>query len=494
MTGNPTDSAILDPATARWLEHDRRIPVEVATRCGVVTINGYPAFEFRKDGVLQYRKVRVTDPDGGKSFRRDRKSAETCLFLEHAIQEDPDPSSPLVICEGEIDALSCVSVGIPNVVSVPDGAQLDAIGEGKIDPTDDKAFSWLWDGPALKAHVARFKRVVLAIDNDRKGRILREELAVRLERWKCDFVTYPDDCKDANDVLVKHGPSALAKAIAEAKPLVPDQLVPVGDVPDSGLGELFTSGLKGLDEGLNFSFYPPELCIISGTPGAGKSELAVVMGAHLASIHKLPGAILQFEDKTKRVQETLIRYALNHNVDGVGNRGEAVTWINRWFRTIVPEQNLADDVDYDFAWLKATMREARERHGCRWVILDPWNELDHMWDRSMNEAQYTNDALRKLKRISRALGLIVMVVVHPSKEGGRQTDITEKDLYGVSGSASWANKADHGIIVHRPDQSKAEVYVKVAKSKDHSVMGKVGICCMEYVPSQSRYRFIRMGV
>ena len=333
----------------------------------------------------------------------------------------------------------------------------------------------------------------MGVYSDRKGRILREELAVRFERWRCDFVTFPEGCKDANDVLVKHGGEALLRAVQTAAPLVPNTLVQFSAIQHSGSGEIYSTGFTGLDEGLKFNFCPPEVVVISGSPGSGKSEFAVCLGANLARIHNLPGAILQFEDRSQRVAETLTRYAMG-NVPGISDRTAAREWVDTWFRTIAPEQNISDDVDYDLDWLRLVLREARTRHGCRWVILDPWNELDHMWNRSMNEAQYVNDALRRLKRFSRALGLILIIVVHPSKEGGRQKDITEKDLYDVSGASAWANKADHGIIIHRPDHAKAEVYVKVAKSKDQLTMGIPGIVQMIYVPSAAKYRFVRMGV
>lgn len=489
-----TDQATLDPRTAQWLEDERKIPVEIAAKCGVVTWNGHLAFEYRSGGLLRYRKMRVVDRSSGeKSFQRDRKGAETCLFLEHMIQDEPDLSSPLVICEGEIDALSFVAAGVPNVVSVPDGAQRTEEGTGKIIPSEDKAFGWLWDEAGLKPHLSQFERVVIASDSDKPGRVLREELAVRFERWRCDFVVYPEGCKDANDVLVKHGPAEVAALIANAKPIVPNTLVPFGEGPDYGYGEIYSSGFKGLDDGLKFGIVAPELMVISGTPGSGKSEFAACLGANLANFHNLPGAILQFEDRSTRVRETLVRYALSH-VDGMTDRTSARAWVSKWFWTIEPEQNISQDVDYDLEWLKATLREARTRHGCRWVVLDPWNELDHLWDRSQSEAIYVNDALRKLKRIARALQLILIIVVHPSKEGGRQQEITEKDLYGIAGSAAWANKADHGIIIHRPDHSKPDVYVKVAKSKDHMVMGQPGIVRMVYVPSASKYRYVGMGV
>jgi len=489
--------AEISEATALWIEQERGIPIDVAVRSGVVTWSGWPAFEYRDaNGELKYRKLRVVDRQSGeKSFRRDRKNAETCLFGEDLISTDPDLSSPLVITEGEIDRLSILAAGIPNAVSVPDGAQLDALGQGKIDPLDDKAFGWLWDGAGLKPAIKQFNKIILAVDADKKGSILREELAVRLGRSKCYHVQYPEKCKDANEVLIKHGTDVLADVIRYARPLVPDRLVPITEIVDPSNGELFTSGFVGLDgsEGLGFNFMPPELTIITGAPGSGKSEFATILGAHLANHHHLPGAILQFEDRSSRVKETLIRYALN-NVKDITLRSDASDWAGKWIRTIVPDGSMEEIEDRNVEWLTETLHEARTRHGCRWIILDPWNEMEHMWDRAMSEAQYTNDALRKLKRIARALNIILMVVVHPSKEGGRIKDITEMDLYGIAGAAAWANKADHGFIIHRPDHSKNEVFVKVAKSKDHTNMGRPGIVQMKYSPTQSTYRYMKMGV
>lgn len=478
---------------AEWLETERKIPSEVAERCGVVSLNGNLAFEYRRASGLLYRKERLPEGSEGR-FRRDRKNATTCLFLEHLIETDPDLSSPLVICEGEIDALSLIASGVSNVVSVPDGAQLAEVGKGQIVREDDKAFGWLWDGDKMKDHLARFDRIVLATDNDKKGHVLREELAVRFERWRCDYVVFPEGCKDANEVLVRHGPAKLLECVETAKPLVPNRLCSFGDIAESGTGEIYSSGFKGLDEGLGFGMVIPEFAVITGQPGSGKSEFSAILGANLANYHQLPGAILQFEDRSVRVRDTLIRYAQTAVPETKGYRESARQWVDRWFRTIEPEQNLDLDTDYTLAWLMETIKEARVRHGCRWVIIDPWNEIEHVWDRSQNEAAYTNDALRKLKRIARAHQIILMVVAHPSMTGGRQQEIQDMNGYMISGSAAWANKADHLFIIHRPDQAKEDVYVKVAKSKDHTTMGRPGIARMKYLIASGQYKYVGMGV
>ena len=475
---------------AEYLEK-RQIPVELASRLGVCSWESNLAFEYRKDGRLQYRKFRYVR-DGEKSFGRDRKGAETCMFLEHQIQDDPELSCPLIVTEGEIDALSIASVGLPNVVSVPDGAQLDDEGPAQIDPTSDKAFGWMWDGPNLKKHLAQFDRVILACDGDRKGRILTGELSVRFGAYKCYWIDYPSGCKDANDVLMKHGAAKLEEIIKAAKPIIPDKLVRFADIPDFGTGELYTSGLKGLDEGLGFGMMATNLVVFTGEPGSGKSELATNVGANLANLHQLPGAIIQFEDSTTRVRDTLISYALS-SVSGITNRGEAFDWVNKWFRTIVPQQGLGEDDDYTLPWLEYVIREARTRHGCKWVILDPWNEMEHMWDKGQNEAKYMNDALRRIKRIAKAFQIIIMVVAHPTKEGGKIKEIEELDLYMMAGGAAWSNKADIGIIVHRPEKDKTAAYIKVSKTKNQLLYGRPGIVRVEYQIASAKYRYIGMG-
>jgi len=485
----------VNPKVLAWIETKRGIPAEVAIRGGLTSHKGNPAFEYRRASGLQYVKARLSQPDGGKSFQRDRQNAETCMFGEELIEAEPELSHPLVIFEGEIDKLTGFFAGIPNSTSVPDGAQLAKPGEGKIIPEEDKPFSWLWEDGKLKKHIAQFDKIVLATDDDQKGRILREELAVRLDRWKCYFVEYPEGCKDANDVLIKYGREAVVALIDNAKPVVPASLISIADYHDRDTGEILETGFKGFDTstedgGSGFSFMVPELCIITGMPGSGKSEFAVVMAAHLANVHNMPGAIFQFEDNATRVYKTLERYAMN-SVQGIGDDKQAAReWIRPRFKTIAPPEDL-DHPDFTLDWIKDAIREARTRHGCRWVIIDPWNEIEHLWDsRGVTESTYINNALRSMKRLARAYQIILFIVAHPNVSGGRNQSVDDADLYSISGGAALNNKADHGFIVVRPDKSSNEVHIKLAKSKDHSRMGKPATFTYIYQWSSATYRYV----
>jgi twinkle protein len=127
------------------------------------------------------------------------------------------------------------------------------------------------------------------------------------------------------------------------------------------------------------------------------------------------------------------------------------------------------------------------------VLIDPWNEIEHVWRINETETGYTNQALRELKRLSRRFQLAIIVVTHPSK-GANGKSIEDLSLYDVSGSAAWKNKADHGIIIHRKSTDDPVTYVKIDKSKDFAVMGIPGVVRMTYEPQAGSFKFIGSGL
>lgn len=470
---------------AIWLEDERRIPSEVATAAGVVTTDRKLAFEFRQNGILQYRKLRIKTPTG-KSFMRDRKDVPSCLWNVDCLNEVFAPDEPLIITEGEIDALSWMAVGVGRVVSVPDGAQLAKPGEGEINPRTDGAFRYLWDGDRLLDGLSAAKKIVLSTDADEKGNILREELAVRLGRAKCWFIQYPKGCKDANDVLVKHGREALADLLAKAKPIVPNKLVTFSDIPRRANRVAYSSGMGGLDDHLKLNL--PELMVVTGTPNAGKSLWTINYVCNLARIHNLKTAILQFEDDVDRNRDDIERYAKAFAVSNKKSIGDPDTWPDRMFRTIAPAE---ENDSYDMSWLRASIVEAATRHDCRVVLIDPFNEIEHLWKVNESEAQYLNGCLRDLKKLARQLQIAIIIVTHPTKSGGVSKPIADWSLYDVSGGATWNNKADHGVVIWRETNKSIETYVKVCKSKNFRTMGTPGTVIMEYAPETSCFNFMK---
>ena len=91
------------------------------------------------------------------------------------------------------------------------------------------------------------KQFIIAVDSDQEGKLLEEELARRLGWGRCSRVVWPENCKDANEVLIKHGSEAIKKAIENA---IPFPVEGVYCVKDLDIETLYERGLQpGLDTG-----------------------------------------------------------------------------------------------------------------------------------------------------------------------------------------------------------------------------------------------------
>ena len=87
-------------------------------------------------------------------------------------------------------------------------------------------------------------------------------------------------------------------------------------------------------------------------------------------------------------------------------------------------------------------------------------------------------------------GVHVWLITHPAKmysDNGKS--IPAPGLYDISGSAHFANKADVGITVHRPDPKTPDAEIHVRKVRFKHV-GKIGCLRMRWEKSTGRYEAI----
>src|SRR5690606_20496169 len=105
-----------------------------------------------------------------------------------------------------------------------------------------------------------------------------------------------------------------------------------------------------------------------------------------------------------------------------------VDWVDQMFRTMAPIETADFEDDYTMAGIRAAIEEAALRHDCKWVVIDPWNEIEHIWRVNETETAYTNGALRDLKRLTRMLQIALIIVAHPTKGGAMSKGIDELTL------------------------------------------------------------------
>ena len=478
---------------ATLLEERRGIPPEIAAQVGIVSHGKAIGFQYRRNGALRFTKFRGPD----KKFWIEPSGVKLFLWNLDCCQHLISTGGTLVINEGEIDSASCIAAGFPCSVSVPNGAPQER-GSGDVIPGEDTRFSYLWDEHGrLIPELGNAGKIILATDSDGPGQNLAAELALRLGPDRCFLAQYPKDCKDANEVLVKHGLEALRSALQTAIALVPDKLVDWDQLPPRTKADGLGTGWRTLDPHLKLTF--PELIVVTGKPGAGKSRWALAWVMNLARLHGVRSSYVSLEDSADRLKRHTISYARawegSDVTDSHGEittpipNGEAAQWLKHHMRFISP--SVGEEDTRDLEWLKRIIWEAACRHDCKIIVLDPWNELEHMWDRrGVGVDEYINQALRELKRLGRRYGITIVIIAHPDKAGGRNETIEEMTLYSISGGAAWKNKADGGIIIAQETNSEGSTgnsIVKIDKRKDWDTMGIPGTVVLKFDSARGLY-------
>lgn len=453
---------MLKPLTehqAAWLL-DRRIDPDTAVRYGVGSSSrGDIAFAFIEHGRVVNHKYRSAD----KQFRQD-KDAVKCFWNHDAILDPAlkTGAQRLIITEGEMDALSAIECGFPHAVSVPDGAP-EALRDLPEREADDKKFSYVYRAiEALKG----VKSIVLATDGDEPGRVLAQELVRRLGAGRCLFITYPEGCKDLNEVLMKHGPAEVARVLNAAKPWPVSGLYTIDDIPDLGPIKTFSTGWSGLDSFIKL--YLGSFIVVTGIPNHGKSAIVAALCTRVAEAHGWHICMASFENRIRPFLEAQIRHFL-------GVDKEAALKFMRQRFSFICQQTTSDAEDMSLEWLLERARDSVLRYGTKVVVIDPWNEVEHKREGNESETEYISRAIRMMKRFATNYDCIVIVVAHPTKMNiGKEGAIKEPTLYDISGSSNWNNKADQGIVVHRPNLSSNVSVVSVRKVRFQPETGKPG--------------------
>lgn len=453
----------------------RGIDPETADKAGVTSENSGSAtvivFPFREGDRVVNRKYRGAN----KKFWQDTDGKKT-FWNSDAITAAVEADHPLVITEGEMDALSVLEAGYPYVVSVPDGAP--STRQEDYDPEQpDVKFAYVQNN---FDRLSKLRKIILAGDSDEPGKNLNHELVRRLGSHCCKFVTYPEGSKDLNEVLVQHGALAVRKVIDEAKDYPVKGLYTLDDYPDLPAPETFTTGMEFLDAHIKLEL--GRFMVVTGVPGHGKSELADVLAFNMAMEHGWKSCIATFENPPKpHWRDKLARKWLKCDPKQAQptRREKAYAWVADNFSFISQSPTSDEDDDLSLENIIDLAQISVIRHGVKMLILDPWNEIEHSRGSRESETDYANRAIRQLKRFAKTYGVLVIVVAHPSKMN-QTGKVTKPHLYDISGSAHWYNKADYGLIVWRPDLQQPTVELHVAKIKNHDYMGKPGIVDMDY--------------
>jgi twinkle protein len=438
---------------------------------------GCICFNYYRGGELVNIKFRGPQ----KSFKM-AKDAELIFYNLDSISGEEE----IFIVEGEIDCLTLHECGIYPVVSVPNGASM---GNQKLEYLDN-----CWES------FEQAKKIVLAVDGDPAGMALREELARRLGKERCYQITYPEDCKDANDVLLKYGKDAVKKILSDKKEWPIEGIITMEEMYDTICG-WYENGyppgekteIPGFDDLLTFA--PKQLTIITGIPSHGKDEFTNWILTKLA-VKGWKIADCGFEEEPGQTVSKLIEKYSGKSFDFRVNSAHRVTVEDFERGVYFVDQHFyfynTEAIDCDIDSLLFIAEQLVKKYGINALRLNPWNWIDANRDQGVSETDWVSQVLSKIIRFARRCSVHVFLIAHTTK---MQKDKDTKkhnvpNLYDISGSAHFYNKTHNGITVYR-DEDTVDVYVQKVKQ---SWLGQKGFSTYRFDPFTRQYRFLSSSV
>jgi twinkle protein len=359
------------------------------------------------------------------------------------------------IVEGEIDCLTLIECGFKEVVSVPNGAHRTNNNLQYLDNCID--------------YFEGIEEVYLLTDGDEPGVALRNELARRIGKEKCFFFEYPEGCKDVNDVLLKLGKPILLDFVSQKKEFPMEGVLTVDHLSD-GIDTIFNEGYPrsyGIGNELDFhiKWRTGEWTVVTGSPGSGKSEVIDQISLILNTQQGWKCGVFSPENRPYQIHF----WKLAHKLYGKMMKDFTKEDKEQAKQYLRSNYFWIDEKDPSLDTLLAKARELVKRKGIKQLIFDPWNQIEHCFDKGQTETQYVSASLSKISQFVVDFDVHVFLVAHPGKS--RQTQ-GKLSLYDVAGSAHFFNKTYNGITVMR-DYENDQTLINIEKVKFWFV-GKAG--------------------
>lgn len=241
-----------------------------------------------------------------------------------------------------------------------------------------------------------------------------------------------------------------------------------------------------------YTVYPGQLSIITGWPGAGKSEWLDALTVNLAR-QSWKFAVCSFENLPVEIHIAKLMEKFAAKPFGTGrteriSESEIPEWcddISKNYRFITAKGGAISLRKVVDAAAKYLMPEDGLKRG---LVVDPYNELEHWRPPGMSETEYVSEQLSFIRNWARANNVHVWIVAHPQKvarENGK-LPIPRPDM--ISGSQHWWNKADCAITIWRdPEQLESRSVDIIVQKIRFKHIGKPGCASLDYDRVTGRY-------
>lgn len=457
-------------------------------------------FPYLRDGEV----VNVKYRDAKKNFKL-FKDAELIFYNLPSVAD----KKYCIITEGEIDCMSLYESGFGReadeqgemmneeyskwgIVSVPNGASK---GNQKLEYLDNCS-DWF-----IGLH-----EIIVATDGDEAGTMLKDELIRRLGVERCKTISYPIEevvplenglkrrCKDMNEVLKYLGKDVVCNVINNAE-----------NIPIDGvyyLEDIFHSMIDHFDRGVQlapttrftemdkfFRWKKGDINLFTGYANWGKTFFVLQLMLTKSIWDGWKWAVFCPENyPANDFYDDIVEMYVGKWLDKMTKDEyvEACHFISEHIFYVYP-----DDA-HDLNSINEKFRHLVLKKGIDGVLVDPFNQLDHLQKAYQREDQYLSEVLKDVKRFSLLNNIVYNIIAHPKNPKfteGRVLPVV--DMYDIAGGAMFGNKCDQIISYHRPrfheDKNSPDVSVYLQKVKRKRTGGQLGDFPLTLVWSKKRY-------
>ena len=444
----PPDSKVVEWFKSRGISQKTLADLNVGEGSEYMPQTGRAENTIKFNYFIGGELINIKYRDGRKNFKLYKGAEKVFYNIDSIVGYDS-----CVIVEGEMDVLALHEAGITNAISVPNGATLNTNNldylDNCIDYFEDK------------------DKVILAVDSDEAGQALQAELIRRLGSEVCYLATF-DDCKDANEYLLKYDKHKLAERITGARPVPLENVTTFRDIEDevtdfvrNGFKPGYQVGLQNFDD--IFSTYTGQFITVTGIPSSGKSDFVdqMVVGYNQnygwKTAFASPENVPTYLHAHKLMRKVWQGMPTAQDIHGT-----------KWNQVADHCNTNFFHIDMERYTLESVLKKGAElvkRKGIKCLVIDPFNKVRDVDCKTEDVNRYTMEYLTKIEMFAKKFDVLVFIVAHPTKMyKDKDGKIEEPTMYNIKGGGEWYDASYHGILVHRDYEAKT-VKAKVLKVK-----------------------------
>jgi len=444
----PPDSKVVEWFKSRGISQQTLTDLKVGEGAEYMPQTGKAENTIKFNYFMGGDLINIKYRDGRKNFKLYKGAEKIFYNIDSIIGYEY-----CIIVEGEMDVLALHEAGITNAVSVPNGATLNTNNleylDNCIDYFEDK------------------EKIILAVDTDEAGQALQAELVRRLGSEVCYLASF-DDCKDANEYLIKYGKEKLVQRITGARPVPLENVTTFRDIEDevtdfvrNGFKPGYQIGLQNFDD--IFSTYTGQFITVTGIPSSGKSDFVDQMVVGYNQNYGWKTAFASPEN----VPTYLHAHKLMRKVwQGMPSRDDIGG--DKWNQVADHCNTNFFHIDMERYTLESVLKKGAElvkRKGIKCLVIDPFNKVRDVDCKTEDVNRYTMEYLTKIEMFAKKFDVLVFIVAHPTKMyKDKDGKIEEPTMYNIKGGGEWYDASYHGILVHRDYEAKT-VKAKILKVK-----------------------------